>query len=215
MFRVNAAGRLKPPLGTFNLYKSIVDLEKDGNVQKVRIFENEHQLSFAQVFTLWQSDGKFRDYYIEILKSVPFESYRWEAPPVSLDCINHGYEFVIFNSPYLSKSANPTAFSEYFRDHQEGDGVVIFPNLGKDAVLIVPTPIEKTNVYAHMASFLRGASKAQVHAMWKAVGEAMKKTIGHEKIWLNTAGGGVPWLHVRLDSRPKYYMYNPYRNNEY
>ncbi|MGI9175867.1 MAG: DUF6940 family protein [Rhodothermales bacterium] len=24
-------------------------------------------------------------------------------------------------------------------------------------------------------------------------------------MWLSTAGGGVSWLHVRLDSRPKYY----------
>jgi len=29
--------------------------------------------------------------------------------------------------------------------------------------------------------------------------------------WLSTAGGGVAWLHVRLDTRPKYYRYNPYR----
>lgn len=30
-------------------------------------------------------------------------------------------------------------------------------------------------------------------------------------IWLNTAGGGVAWLHIRLDHRPKYYRYLPYK----
>ncbi len=35
--------------------------------------------------------------------------------------------------------------------------------------------------------------------------------IGHTPLWLSTAGGGVAWLHVRLDSRPKYYGYSPYK----
>jgi hypothetical protein len=30
--------------------------------------------------------------------------------------------------------------------------------------------------------------------------------------WLSTAGMGVPWLHVRLDDRPKDYGHRPYRN---
>ena len=29
-------------------------------------------------------------------------------------------------------------------------------------------------------------------------------------VWLSTAGHGVAWLHVRLDSQPKYYRYRPY-----
>lgn len=29
-------------------------------------------------------------------------------------------------------------------------------------------------------------------------------------IWMSTAGISTPWLHVRLDSRPKYYHYGPY-----
>ena len=28
--------------------------------------------------------------------------------------------------------------------------------------------------------------------------------------WVSTAGGGVAWLHVRLDSAPKYYTHRPY-----
>ena len=33
-------------------------------------------------------------------------------------------------------------------------------------------------------------------------------------VWVSTAGAGVSWLHVRLDDRPKYYGYQPYRNLE-
>jgi len=40
---------------------------------------------------------------------------------------------------------------------------------------------------------------------------AMQSRIGDRVVWLSTAGAGVPWLHVRLDDRPKYYHYGPYR----
>jgi uncharacterized protein DUF6940 len=29
--------------------------------------------------------------------------------------------------------------------------------------------------------------------------------------WVSTAGMGVPWLHVRLDTRPTYYRHAAYR----
>lgn len=30
-------------------------------------------------------------------------------------------------------------------------------------------------------------------------------------IWLSTSGLGVYWLHVRLDTRPKYYNHDEYK----
>ena len=32
-----------------------------------------------------------------------------------------------------------------------------------------------------------------------------------DRFWISTAGLGVPWVHVRLDRRPKYYQYDRYR----
>ena len=48
------------------------------------------------------------------------------------------------------------------------------------------------------------------HALWRTVGEAVSERITDRPLWLSTAGGGVAWLHVRLDSRPKYYGHTPY-----
>ena len=31
-------------------------------------------------------------------------------------------------------------------------------------------------------------------------------------LWVSTSGLGVYWLHVRLDSYPKYYQHAPYKN---
>ncbi len=39
----------------------------------------------------------------------------------------------------------------------------------------------------------------------------MLKRIGEAPMWLSTAGAGVPWLHVRLEDRPKYYGHAAYR----
>jgi hypothetical protein len=35
--------------------------------------------------------------------------------------------------------------------------------------------------------------------------------MGEDRVWLSTAGAGVPWLHVRLDDAPKYYGHAAYR----
>jgi hypothetical protein len=42
---------------------------------------------------------------------------------------------------------------------------------------------------------------------------AVDEQLGEQPLWLSTAGTGIFWLHVRLDSRPKYYTYQPYRES--
>ena len=98
------------------------------------------------------------------------------------------------------------AFSGYFRP---GCEVATFWNLGGDAMLVAPCPAETGN-FAHLASFSATASAERQDALWKAVGDALVSRIGPEPLWLSTAGHGVGWLHVRLDSRPKYYQHAPY-----
>jgi hypothetical protein len=94
-----------------------------------------------------------------------------------------------------------------------GRGVVEFPNLGRDAIMVVPCPIGAASKYGHLAAFIRQAPESQKHALWEVVGEAMERRLGKSPVWLSTAGAGVSWLHVRLDDRPKYYGYGPYRRD--
>ena len=53
-----------------------------------------------------------------------------------------------------------------------------------------------------------------MHALWRAEGEEVSTHMLLETspLWVSTAGLGAPWLHVRLDSRPKYYRFSSYRN---
>lgn len=86
-----------------------------------------------------------------------------------------------------------------------------FPNLRGDALLVVPSPRTGNDAYGHLAAFLRHAPHQQLDEFWPVVSTAVKSRLGDHPLWLSTAGGGVAWLHVRLDSRPKYYGYSPYK----
>ena len=107
---------------------------------------------------------------------------------------------------------DPSPFRRQFEARPE-ESVLTFPNLGGDAVLVVPAPISPADSYVHLARFLRGAPKVQVDRFWMRAGEAMADRISDQPLWLSTAGLGVSWLHLRLDSRPKYYRHLAYRRN--
>ncbi len=180
----------------------------DVNVQKVALHSEGRALAYREVIRLWQSDSAFRAYFTSLLSEVPFMGFRWETPPITLATADRDFEYVIIRSDRLHRPADRSAFSSYFTDQQE---VVTFPNLRRDALMIVPCPVLEDSVYGHLASFVREAPSSQVDQLWKAVGNAMEARMGEHSVWLSTAGMGVAWLHVRLDSEPKYYHYQPYR----
>lgn len=150
------------------------------------------------------------------------------------------FEFVLVNEPRLKLFAerNPDrfAFEEHYfvsssscadSNHSDSSGggsvpitVCAFPNLGKDAKLISPIPqpgIEDTT-YSHLISFLRSGPKEQITQFWKLSAKTYIDELKykHERMnenagtWFSTNGMGVSWLHLRLDSVPKYYSYRPF-----
>jgi hypothetical protein len=168
--------------------------------------------SFADVLRAWQEDAGFRSMFNAQLADTPYTAFRWETPPVTDITVTRPFEFVVLDSPGLARRPDREAFAEHFGTASE-DGVVVFPNLGADAIMVVPCPLTSTSAYGHLAAFVREAPETQWHALWRSVGEAMMGRVGARPVWLSTAGGGVSWLHVRLDDRPKYYGYGPYRQD--
>ena len=183
----------------------------NGRIIKFAIENGSSPVSYADVIHQWQSDSNFRAFFIDLLLNAPFPAFRWETPPITTATANQPFEFVLLDSPDISIDPDPEAFSEHFVTMTQG-GVVEFPNLGRDAILIVPCPDGPLSDYGHLAKYLRNSREHQQHLLWELVGAAMQRRISSEPVWLSTAGGGVAWLHVRLDDRPKYYGYAPYRN---
>ena len=67
----------------------------------------------------------------------------------------------------------------------------------------MPTP--------HFATFLKNAPAEQIDALWRETARQARKMVGESPRWLSTAGLGVSWVHLRLDTRPKYYRFEPYK----
>lgn len=181
-----------------------------GHLVKFGLDLDSSPVSYAEVLRRWQVDADFRLMFNELLAGAPFAAFRWETPSVSTATVKRPFEFVLVDSPGLAAHPDDRAFAERFQEGHSS-GVVEFTNLGRDAILIVPCPRGPAEAYGHLASFVRQAPEAQQHALWRLVGAAAERRLGPKPVWLSTAGAGVSWLHVRLDDRPKYYSYAPYR----
>jgi len=173
----------------------------------------------------------------------PESAVFWEMPPISAHTIHQRqFEFVLKAAPTLaSQPPQPAPFSAQLARHcpalhapSRSVSMAVFPNLGGDARLVVPCPTPATSNPApheggtHLASFLRtclptGAAAsghdlaAPCRRLWFDVGRVMEMEVmtrrGRQSTWLSTSGLGVAWLHVRIDSIPKYYQYQSYRRD--
>ncbi|MGD8843294.1 MAG: hypothetical protein PVJ83_07445 [Gammaproteobacteria bacterium] len=174
-----------------------------------------HAIGFGDVIAAWRSDASFLTFWAGALCSVPFDAYCLELPPLLPDGCGRPFECVFVESTALARAApDPAPFAEHFRAHPDCS-VVAFENLGKDALLVAPCPRAGPDVYTHLAAFLRGAAPAQIEALWQRAAAALNERMGEAPVWFSTAGLGVFWLHLRLDSRPKYYRYRPYANRHF
>jgi len=178
---------------------------------KYLLLASRRPLSFGRLFTMLETDTGFADWYSGVLAGCGYSAVYWEFPPIRRDSLDDHVEFVLLDAPALDRlGPNHRPFSRSLQAAPD-DSVVSFPNLGGDALLIVPRPVSEDSQYAHLLAFLRNAPRPQVRKLWQATGASMLARVGDEPIWLNTAGLGVMWLHVRLDSRPKYYSHMPYK----
>jgi hypothetical protein len=183
-----------------------VALAARGVVHHLQYADNS-PVTYRDVLHLWQNDEAFRTYFTQLLAASPIAAYRWETPPVTKATLDRPFEFVLLPCPGLERRPDRAAFAEHYGKRKL---VVAFDNLGGDATLVVPTPQADDSAYGHLAAFVRHAPQDQQHVLWQEVARAMERRVGEKPVWLSTAGMGVAWLHVRLDSRPKYYGHRPY-----
>ncbi|MEL7498310.1 MAG: hypothetical protein AAFN77_11925 [Planctomycetota bacterium] len=194
------------------MFDATIDNIHSNRVMRYRLMRDAMPLSFSDVLDLWQTDADFRNYYTNLLADSPFAAYRWETPALTAENASQPFQFVLLNAPgFSSRQTDPNTYDRYFTNDDTDYGVVSFANLGRDATLVVPSPRTEMSAYGHLAAFIRHAPKKQVNAFWRIIGKTVRSVISQTPLWLSTAGGGVAWLHVRLDSRPKYYGYSPYK----
>jgi hypothetical protein len=185
---------------------------------------NEHKkiLSFEKILNLFaDSSSGIHDFFNDLLRS-HFKriqndgAYFFECPAITASNVTIDFEFVLIPSSALTKvKADSHAFSKHLAEADLNQSVVSFPNIGGDSLLIVPCPdVKNTCNYAHLADFIRTAPTIQANYLWQKVAEeTIKRLSDRQKLWISTSGLGVSWLHIRLDSIPKYYNYEPYQGS--
>jgi len=179
-------------------------------VIKTALMRGGTALSFADVVTLWRTDPSFCGFFNQVLADAPFAAYFWETPPFTRDTVNRQFEFVTVDSPQLAGvQADAVTFAKFFAAAAPAS-VAVFPNISRDALLVAPCPVAPLAAYPHLAAFARSAPEQQRREFWRQVGEAVGRRLSDRALWVSTSGMGVYWLHVRLDSRPKYYNWRPY-----
>ena len=188
-------------------------LESD-RIYQIAFLQNNQQITYSQVIALWQHDKAFRTYFLEFLANMPMKAYFWETPPITKSTCDRLFEFVVIGSSRLA--AVKPDFNSFKQHFQRADReVVTFVNLRKDALLVAPCP-STTSAYPHLASFVRNAPSSQQHLLWQTVGYELQQHLNNladnVPVWVSTSGLGIYWLHIRLDSIPKYYRFKPYKS---
>jgi hypothetical protein len=182
------------------------------NGQQFRLRQQGRAISNRDFFSLLATRADFAGWYNSILAAVDEASFFWEFPPLSTAVLDTPVEFVTIAGPALDGMRPDTgAFREHFAAARSVS-TAVFPNLGGDALLIAPVPQDEQATYTHLASFVRTASRRQCCDLLMRTGAEVQKKLNNQPLWLSTSGLGVGWLHIRLDSAPKYYQHMPYKN---
>lgn len=182
-----------------------------GFSERTVIINNDSALSFDEAIASWRDDAMFRAFTCATLADVPYPAFFWEMPPVRRGATDAPYEFMVIRSDALARMRpDAEAFAAQFPS--AGSVVAAFSNLGGDAILVAPEQIAAADCYPHLGAFVRSAPKAQQQALFQTLGHAIDDFLGRydRRVWISTSGLGVAWLHVRLDTVPKYYQHQPY-----
>ena len=207
----------------FTAKKTDLSEEKPGAIQYQILDANNNGVSFRQFLdALSDPSAHAADFLTETLTNHfggQTNAYFFECIPVSRKTLDETiFEFMLMPANALNGvAADHSPFDEYLSSPGTASSHVIsFLNLGRDAMLVVPRPLTTASHYAHLSEFITTAPRQQANLLWQRVGEGARKQLSShadddKKLWISTSGMGVYWLHVRLDSVPKYYNWIPYK----
>lgn len=191
------------------MWKTVIITIEEDKIYQYKISRGEQYLTFEDFLQALRESSDFRTYFNQLLADAPFLAFFWECRAVNKERSQEPFEFVVVKSPTLARiKEDGSPFYTYFKNKKQA---VTFANLRADAQLIVPTP-NASECYAHIAEFVRKAPVEQQDVFWRLAGNVFYQQLDGRKRWWSTSGLGVHWLHIRMDTIPKYYQYRPYRN---
>ena len=152
-------------------------------------------MKWSEVLSRWENGGVLT--YPKGIK----KRFRWETSGIYNNKDTEFLEkFILVDD--LPSVQDYSAFSSYLKEKN----VVHFRNLTGEAIMVVPMPMKGRN-YVTIKDFIDNAPLSQQRAVWKRVAGVAKSMLkNHNRIWIYTHGYGVPYLHIRVSTIPKYYV---------
>jgi hypothetical protein len=129
----------------------------------------------------------------------------YETSPITKD-MKEKYQALFIECDSLEQiDEDYSSFNQHI-EKAEDQNVTSFYNLSKSAYLIIPIP-RKNKQFTTIKDFIDNASERQQKNFWKEVAKSIVMMLEkHDKVWVSTHGLGVPYLHIRIDTNPKYYQ---------
>ena len=135
----------------------------------------------------------------------------YETSPIIQENSTYKDKFIIENR--LENEQNYNAFSEYINS-SDNENATYFKNISGSSILIIPMPREGKN-FSTIKNFIDNADDTQKKEFWKIASYVIKLEMKHNKsLWISTHGLGVPYFHLRIDDKPKYYRTNDFKKIE-
>ena len=143
-------------------------------------------VTYRQFLNKMQSDESFRGEFINVLQKSRFKTYFFETPKVTKQTLDDQFEFILSAADKLKNvNADKETFQDYFRKCKDSP-VITFPNLGHNAVLVVPCPLEDASKLSHYSSigpFMRNIETNQVNQFWIEAARTMLLTVDQKVPW--------------------------------
>ena len=129
-------------------------------------------------------------------------------------CQNSLQEQLVFSltstNDFIHRKCSYSSFKENFTSDNSTKHTYVFPNFGRDAMLITPKPKKNEygldEAYTHLKKFVQKCHVEEAIDLWRTIGQQVQRLIkSGNNVYISTDGRSVPWLHIRLDFQPKYY----------
>jgi len=137
-----------------------------------------------------QTEGPFV-WQTSVLDSKELNTYREKTTPKN----------------YVHAAEDRSPFHAYLKkkSNSEERYALGFWNISKDAYLVIPKPRSGKN-FQSLFHFSQNASNLQQRKFWKRVVIEIRNMLKqYSQLYVNVQGSAVAYLHVRIDTKPKYY----------
>ena len=174
-------------------------------------YANDVKLSRAEVLASLRDSPAAGQSLGAALAVLGYDGLYWECAVIGPATLHKDFECVALRADHFGRRTPvPDAFADKFARARPGDEVVSFPNIEGDSLLVAPLPLGDLTAHGHIARFVKHARPSQVGAFFAQLAGHAVLRAQTQPVWMSTAGDAVAWLHGRLDSRPKYYRFQPY-----